>query len=36
MGEIKIENIYLRLQLKPQFVPILCPCIYLYKKKILN
>ena len=35
MGAIKIENIYLRLQLKPQFVPILCPCIYLYKKKIL-
>ena len=31
MGAIKIENIYLRLQLKPQFVPILCPCIYLYK-----
>ena len=35
MGAIKKENIYLRLQLKPQFVPILCPCIYLYKKKIL-
>ena len=33
MGAIKKENIYLRLQLKPQFVPILCPCIYLYKKK---
>ena len=36
MGTIKKENIYLRLQLKPQFVPILCPCIYLYNKKFLK
>ena len=28
MGAIKIKYIYLRLQLKPQFVPILCPYIH--------
>ena len=35
MGAIKIKNIYLRLQLKPQFVPILCLYIhfFFFKKK---
>ena len=37
MGAIKIKNIYLRLQLKPQFVPILCLYIHFFflKKKLI-